>query len=335
MKRNLQSALAHSLLTIASLCLVLQARGDMNDSLTQVIAKLGYPQEVLNPAAGGDDEYRFTRGGLMISVTFDKEKVAALFYESVDAKVPLNESRALDLLEQNVSGKWTKKVSNDPAFIEWASSSHCEAKLQLDTGWLSISSLDANLTPPTPFKVGDAVDWSLRLGPSYKGSIVKIEPDGVTIISEDGGRKIDFDLLSHRDRVAFKYDSYLAGKYSSEQFEKALDQKYPMPKPGTAQDSVDVTDPVKTGKVLVKESSRSDRSVRFGWVVPVTNNSDHDMRGVVVTLSLRDKDDIQLDTFLSADNTIPKGATVKATADNIVEIPLWNRVDHYVVTYHE
>jgi hypothetical protein len=59
------------------------------------------------------------------------------------------------------------------------------------------------------------------------------------------------------------------------------------------------------------------------------------MRGVVVTLSLRDKDDIQLDTFLSADNTIPKGATVKATADNIVEIPLWNRVDHYVVTYHE
>ncbi len=83
----------------------------------------------------------------------------------------------------------------------------------------------------------------------------------------------------------------------------------------------------------MKESKRDTDAVFFGWLVPITNNSDHDGKDIIIRISFRDKDDLELDSFLCTHISVPIGQTVNATSSTDIDLPLWNRTDHYVVNF--
>ena len=88
---------------------------------------------------------------------------------------------------------------------------------------------------------------------------------------------------------------------------------------------------LSAGAVQVKETERSDEYVHFGWKVPVTNNTSLDATNVSIEISCRSSNDIEIDSFTSNNNAVPRGKTVNVTASTLIEKSLWQQANHWTV----
>jgi hypothetical protein len=58
------------------------------------------------------------------------------------------------------------------------------------------------LTPPSPL-IGKKISITLKDGTVAVGKIVKVDPDGISIITDDGGGKVLYDSMTDADKVTY------------------------------------------------------------------------------------------------------------------------------------
>jgi hypothetical protein len=60
------------------------------------------------------------------------------------------------------------------------------------------------LAPPSPL-IGKKISITLKDGTVAAGKIVKVDPDGISIITDDGGGKILYDSMTDADKATYGY----------------------------------------------------------------------------------------------------------------------------------
>lgn len=83
---------------------------------------------------------------------------------------------------------------------------------------LSIMWLRAgDISHPTRPKIGDKVSIAMADGSMKSGKLVRIDPDGVTILTDDGGGEVFFKDMTTAGKAAWGYDPGKAQKYHDQQ----------------------------------------------------------------------------------------------------------------------
>ncbi len=237
--------------------------------------------------------------------------------------------------DNNLALSWYKKA---------AVQGDGDAKEMIDT--LSSTSLAA----PT---IGSTATITLAAGDTKIGKVVAIEPDGVSILTSDGGARIDFAEMSPEEQKRWNYDPQAAANYTAQQvvarqaekdkqndFYRGSDPRRSAASTPVLQSSSpgfsSAIDPSSSagfsaGPVEFHVTDRDDIIVSFGWKTVVTNSSGQDSKEVTVQLSFRDKNDIEIETRTKLDNVIADGNSATITDSTSLEPKVWNQVDHVVV----